>query len=247
MLDFKDYVKNQSSPADIHVFVDKNPCIHILLTTRVWSRLFSLAGILQRGKVVVLKGVDGTLYHGQDVLEKFIEPNTRIEQYEVNRLGQETHKVDRTRTGIEAPREGFIHALNEVHEFVTGFEKRFKNDPRSKWLVKIPSKALNKTPSFDGWGGKPKMQHTPGAQLWQPKQRPTPQYATSNPGRGASSATSSQGLGTGTSTLLPDSATNRVRKMVEKMEADKKAAEEKEKEQKGTGILRRVFGGSKRK
>ncbi|CCO37119.1 hypothetical protein BN14_11270 [Rhizoctonia solani AG-1 IB] len=111
----------------------------------------------------------------------------------------------------------------------------------------IPSEALNETLSFDGWGGKPKIQHTPVTQPWQPKQRPTPQCITSNPGWAASSATSSQGSGTGTPTSLPDSATNRVRKMVEKMEADKKAAEEKEKAQKGTGILRRVFGGSKRK
>jgi hypothetical protein len=158
MLDLKDYIKNKSlQDNQIHVFVDKNPCIHVLLTTLVWSRLFSLARIIEDGKVIVLKGdfplchlwsnvvtlrpvgVDGTLYHGQDVLEKFIEPNARIDRYELSRLDQETNTVVRENTRIKADvlKKGFINLLSEVQKSVITSEAGFKNDLRSKWLVNV--------------------------------------------------------------------------------------------------------------
>jgi hypothetical protein len=54
---FREYLKSQTV---IHVLVDRNPLIHVLLTTTHWSRLFSLTKVIgetsgQRG--IVMKGV----------------------------------------------------------------------------------------------------------------------------------------------------------------------------------------------
>ncbi|CAE6357855.1 unnamed protein product [Rhizoctonia solani] len=258
--DLNSYFKGKILQGPIHVFVDRNPCIHILLTTKDWSRLFSLVRLIDSNKVIVLKGefasppplgqldelrskrtgVDGTLYHAQQVVDKFIEPNARIDQYNVFWLDQKANQKVRKDANIQAPKSNCIGALCEARKFIIG-QGGSRSDtikqPKPKWLIEIPSKALNTNPSFNGWGPKPRIQ------------RPAFPLSSSNSGgvTTSSTQTTSRGLGTRTE---PDSATNRVKMMVERMENERKEAEKKEKEKREKekkGIFGRIFGGSGKK
>ncbi|CAE6437442.1 unnamed protein product [Rhizoctonia solani] len=227
--DFKEYFNSTGpEPGPVHVFVDRNPSIHILLTTRNWSRLFSLARVIENETVVVLKGVDGTLYHARHVFEKLIQPTTNMECM-VFRLDQQNMKT-RTNVGLKATE--CINILCEARNFIRVEDKR--KSP-SKWLIEIPSASLTTEPSFDSLASKPKMHYKPGLP------RPLPLGSSTSVGSVAASSmrTTSQGSGTGGGS----DATRRVKEMVERLENERKEAEKKEKEKKG--FLSRMFGGKK--
>ncbi|KAH7313237.1 hypothetical protein B0J17DRAFT_687515 [Rhizoctonia solani] len=225
--DFKEYF-NSTERGPIHVFVDRNPSIRILLTTKDWSRLFSLARVIDKEKVVVLKSVDGTLYHAQHVVEKLIH-STKNMKCEVFRLDQQN---TRTRTNAGLKPSDCIGMLCEARNFVRAEDKR--KSP-SKWLIEIPSASLSMEPSFDNSPSKPKIQYKPGL----PRSLPLGSSASVGSAAASSMQTTSQGSGTGGGS----DATRRVKEMVERLENERKEAEKKEKEKKG--FFGRVFGGKK--
>ncbi|CAE6480815.1 unnamed protein product [Rhizoctonia solani] len=127
----------------LHAFIDRGPCIHVLILTKEWSRLFSLAGIIDQGRTPVLKGVDGALYHAQQVVDQLIQPNARVERYDVYRFDQSSSSIVPIRVGWKTL--DVVHMLVEARAFIISEGDK----PGSMW---IGCEALNKNPSFDGWG-----------------------------------------------------------------------------------------------
>ncbi|KAH7318030.1 hypothetical protein B0J17DRAFT_724325 [Rhizoctonia solani] len=198
--DFKDYF-NSTVRGLIHVLVDQDPSIRILLATKSWSRLFSLARVIENETVIVLKGVDGTLYHAQHVVGKLID-STKNMKCEVSRLNQEN-----TRT--------------RIRNFVRAEDKR--RSP-SKWLIEISSASLSMEPSFDNSLLRPKIHY-------KSRFRPSfPLGSSASVGSVAASSmrTNSQGSGTGGGSDATRRVKEMVERLEnERKEAEKKEKEKK--------------------
>ncbi|KAH7308364.1 hypothetical protein B0J17DRAFT_758782 [Rhizoctonia solani] len=158
----------------VHVFVDQNPSIHILLTTKDWSRLFSLVRAVDKEKVVILKSVDGTLYHAQHRHAVW-----------VFRLDQN----GRARVDLGHRASDIIGLLCETRNSILAEDKR---QSPSKWLIEFPFVSPSAKPFFDSSPSKPKIQYKP---RWP---RPLPLGSSTSVGSVAASSmrTTSRGSGT---------------------------------------------------
>ncbi|CAE6455666.1 unnamed protein product [Rhizoctonia solani] len=212
--DFKTYFDAvQRGP--VHVFVDRNPSIHILLTNNKWSRLFSLSKIIDNGEIVVLKGADGPLYHAQMVSQ------LALSSAWVFQVDRETN--GKARTKAELTKSDCIGILREAHTFILTEDRRWG---AKGWLIEICPKS-DKPP--DSSTEEHKIRHTEKRriQLTLPDSLPP--------------------TGGGSSKLT--NATIHVKEMVQRLEGERREAEEKEKERgKGSGkkekkgFFGRVFG-----
>ncbi|CAE7170048.1 unnamed protein product [Rhizoctonia solani] len=237
LLAFKDYFDANASlpasqgPLPVHVFLDRDPCIHILLTTKNWSRLFSLARIIENNQTIVLKGVDGTLYHAKQVMGELITPNAKIGQYWVHRRGNIGGQGSRYQVGLKAPASDCIGNLLQAREHIRQEEVRLKKESKyPSWLIEIASEALNKEPDFGKWGSNPKFA-SPSASGLRPtirEWRPAPSQAVSG-SAGTTSHVSNSGQ--------PEQAHSLVKKMAQKYEEDRKKNEKKDK-----GFFGKLFG-----
>ncbi|KAG8755920.1 hypothetical protein FRC11_005661 [Ceratobasidium sp. 423] len=228
--DFKKYFDIKGTPGPVHVFVDRNPCIHVLLTTTKWSRLFSLVKIIEKNKTIVLKGVDGTLYHAQQVVNELITPNAKVDQYWVSRREQQGTRRTRQSAGLKAPASDCITNLLQAREYISKEDARHQW-PDPSWLIEIPSQALKDNPTFDKWGSNPKFASASGSRPTMLKWNPAP-----STGHAASSSTSLTTQGSGT-VGGADQAHSVVKRMAMKYEEDRKKNEKKEK-----SFLGRFFG-----
>ncbi|KDN37429.1 hypothetical protein RSAG8_10164, partial [Rhizoctonia solani AG-8 WAC10335] len=117
----------------------------------------SLVTAFKQEAVLVLKGVDGTLYHAQQVVDQLIQPNAMITRYDICRLDQSSNSVIRAMPSLET--SGVMDALRQAHQFICAEEGRGKLCASNKWLIQIVSQALKTDLSYDGWGPSPEIQH----------------------------------------------------------------------------------------
>ncbi|KDN35559.1 hypothetical protein RSAG8_11474, partial [Rhizoctonia solani AG-8 WAC10335] len=150
--DFKAYFDSVKR-GPVHVFVDRNPSIHILLTTKKWSRLFSLARLIDNNKTMVLKSVDGSLYHAQQVVGQLSLSDAGV--FQLDRA-----KNARIRTEARLVASDCIGILYEAREFIVKEGKRWDKpnnpQPTKGWLIEPSS-----SEPFDG-STKPKIEHRKG-------------------------------------------------------------------------------------
>ncbi|CUA76972.1 hypothetical protein RSOLAG22IIIB_12460 [Rhizoctonia solani] len=136
--DFKTYFDSVPR-GPIHVFVDRNPSIHLLLTTNKWSRLFSLSKLVDNGNTMVLKGADGILFHAQQVVGQ-IPSGT---EYVVFQFDRTTNTKTRANASLPAL-PNHIEILLEARKFIiTEGARRAK----AGWLVQVTPN-LDDPPSF---------------------------------------------------------------------------------------------------
>ncbi|CAE7161978.1 unnamed protein product [Rhizoctonia solani] len=220
---FKEFFDTSASlpvPLPVHVFVDRDPCIHILLTTKEWSRLFSLAIIIEKNQTIVLKGVDGTLYPAKQVVDELIAPNTMIRNYGIYRRANRVGKRDRHLVGLP-PTNDCIRNLLQVREYIYQADiERGKQTTSTtpSWLIEIDSEALNEHPDFGKWGSNPKFASglRPAMRQWKP--------ATSI-AVGSSAGTTLHASNAG----QPDQVHSLVKPMAQKYEERRKKNEKKDK------------------
>ncbi|EUC67764.1 hypothetical protein RSOL_553420 [Rhizoctonia solani AG-3 Rhs1AP] len=213
--DFKTYFgAPQQGP--VHVFVDRNPSIHILLTATKWSRLFSLARLIDNDKIMVLKGVDGTLYHAQQVVGQLNIPTSGAGVFQLDRA---TNNKDRINAELPTSAIDCIEILRNAHTFILAENRRWTT---KEWLIEVaptshePPKSLTEGPKIRHIGRRV-IHHT------------LPESLPSTVNRAGTTA----------------NATIHVKGMVEKLEKERKEAEKRIKEEqkgKGKGLFGRVFG-----
>ncbi|KDN35552.1 hypothetical protein RSAG8_11467, partial [Rhizoctonia solani AG-8 WAC10335] len=148
--DFKAYFDSVER-GPVHVFVDRNPSIHILLTTKKWSRLFSLARLIDNDKTMVLKSVDGSLYHAQQVVGQLILSSTGVGVFQLDRA---TNLKTRTQAGLTA--SDCIGILREARGFIVAEGRRLNK--YGGWLIEVQPSSSE---PFDG-STKPKLEYRKG-------------------------------------------------------------------------------------
>ncbi|CAE6445206.1 unnamed protein product [Rhizoctonia solani] len=143
--DFKLYFDRvQRGP--VHVFVDRGPSIHLFLTTENWSRLFSLARLIDNEKIVVLKGTDGTLYHAKQVLGQL-----ELSDAVVFRFNWETNRKDRIEVGLTT-----LDCTEILLEARTYILSENRHRAAEGWLVEVHPKSSEPP---DVLKQKPRIQH----------------------------------------------------------------------------------------
>ncbi|CUA76587.1 hypothetical protein RSOLAG22IIIB_12376 [Rhizoctonia solani] len=205
--DFKSYFESaQRGP--VHVFVDRNPSIHILLTTNIWSRLFSLARLIDTkiGKVMVLKGADGVLFHAQQVVGGIPSEGTGFEVFQLDRAT----KV-KTRTEASLVASDCIGVLCKARDYIIQEGARWANSKNQGWVIQV----------------NPNLSEPPNVSMQPGIQRVRRKFLNDNlPSTGNVAATTTVSHGS-TGSKVAD-ATTRVKEMVAKLEeAEKKEKKEK--------------------
>ncbi|KAJ1309449.1 hypothetical protein OPQ81_006225 [Rhizoctonia solani] len=195
----------------------RDPSIHILFVTKMWSRLYSLAGLIDNETVIVLKGVDGTLYHAQQVIEQLTHSGSSPQHYQIHRIDRQSGIG--TRAPFFGTQSNGTSILFEAREFICREEKR---RPENRWLVEISSGLLDNEPTFDNWAKRPKIRYKPGSEIV--LTRPSP--PTGSVTTGLTQATSQGSRATGGS-----GATAHVKLMLAQLE--RKENENRGKETKG--------------
>ncbi|CAE6418035.1 unnamed protein product [Rhizoctonia solani] len=219
--DFKAYFDSVKR-GPVHVFVDRNPSIHILLTTKKWSRLFSLARLIDNDKTMVLKSVDGSLYHAQQVVGQLILSSTGVGVFQLDRA---TNLKTRTQAGLTA--SDCIGILREARGFIVAEGRRLNK--HGGWLIEVQPSSSE---PFDG-STKPKIEYRKGISR--------NLLLDFSPSTGNVAGNSAQAVSHGASTGAD--ATTRVKEMVKKFEQEKKDTEKREKERgEKKGFFGRVFG-----
>ncbi|KAJ1309436.1 hypothetical protein OPQ81_006212 [Rhizoctonia solani] len=154
--------------------------------------------VIDNKTVIVLKGVDGILYHAQQVVEQLFQSNARLLP------GQcKVHSVD---------------LQSGARDFARGEDRRI---PGKGWLVEISSALLVEQPTFDN-RAKPKIQYRKGPI------RPLLPGSSSSTGVPTTDSSRTTPLGTrGTGVSDATARVKEMVAQLEKKEAENKGKEKK--------------------
>lgn len=134
----------------VHVLVDRNPRVQVLLGGNNWARLFSLSSFHSADpKTLVMKDISGELHRSQEIIQRFIGEQAATGSCKIYQLDWEMKRVP-VDTIIDSTDESWLTRLQDLHSQIIKLSTCQKSDKilNRQWLLQLPQMPL--PASFDG-------------------------------------------------------------------------------------------------